>query len=800
METIWQDLRYGLRVLRRNPAFTLAAVMSLALGIGANTAVFSIVHAVLLRPLPFPDAERLVRVARQATQEDVSLPEFPYWREHLAASPFSAVAGYRGSEDRNFTAAESHEWIAVMTVTPGFFATLGVAPVLGRDLETGGRSVVISDALWRRAFGSDPRAPGRVVTLEGVAYTVAGVLPRGFWFPQAADAFLALQPAAGATDDGANTVMIARLKPGIELRQAGAAMAVMQSGAPLSLSGFQEWVTGDVRANLLLLFGGVGLLLLIACANVASLVVARLATRQKEIAMRLALGSSRVCLLRQLAIENLLWGAIGAVAGVLLASWMLDGLLAVIPFDLPAAGPIRLNGPVLLFTLLVALCSSMAFSVAPVLQASKLDLYAALKSGRGSEAGAARQRTRSVLVTAEVAVSVALLASAALLIQSLYRMHREHLGFSPHGVITFYMAQKAGPVLMQRLQATPGVRNVAAVNFLPLTEPNNFPAEPEGHPEQSIGGTEIRIVTPDYFEAMRIPMVRGRPFNDRDSAGAPGVILVNEALARRWWGEGSALGGRVLMGRGYDFGKSREWPREVVGVAGDTKTVYLRQSPRPTVYLPAAQTPWYTHGMSWVVRTNGTAGISDRLRQTVAEAVPLLRVERWRTMDEIVASTTADSRFDAWLCGIFAGVALLLTATGIYGLLSFSVARRTGEIGTRLALGASPTEVLKLVLGQGMRLIAIGLIAGAAGAIVLTRSLRGLLFGVRPADPLSFILVAWCWWPWACWPAICPRAGPRESIRYRRCAASRTSRVLTTVQYSPERLTRLIAWTSSAVR
>lgn len=457
--------------------------------------------------------------------------------------------------------------------------------------------------------------------------------------------------------------------------------------------------------------------------------------------MRLALGSSRVCLLRQLAIENLLWGAIGAIAGVLLASWMLDGLLAVIPFDLPAAGPIRLNGPVLLFTLAVALCSSMAFSLSPVLQASRLDLYAALKSGRGAEAGAARQRTRSVLVTAEVAVSVALLASAALLIQSLYRMHREQLGFAPHGVITFYAAQKTPPALTERLLATPGVRNVATVNFLPLTEPNNFPAEPDGHPEQSIGGTEIRIITPEYFAAMGISVVRGRSFDARDSAGAPPVILINEALARRWWGEGRGLGDRVLVGRGYDFGNAREWPREVVGVAGDTKSVYLRQASRPTVYLPAAQTTWYTHGMYWVVRTNGAALISDRLRQLVAEAAPRLRVERWRTMDEIVASTTADSRFDAWLCGIFAGVALLLTATGIYGLLSFSVARRTSEIGTRLALGASPAEVLKLVLNQGMRLIAIGLIAGVAGAIVLTRSLRGLLFGVRPADPVSFILV-----------------------------------------------------------
>lgn len=457
--------------------------------------------------------------------------------------------------------------------------------------------------------------------------------------------------------------------------------------------------------------------------------------------MRLALGSSRMCLLRQLAIENLLWGAIGAVAGVLLASWMLDGLLAVIPFDLPAAGPIRLNGPVLLFTLGVGLCSSLAFSLSPVLQASKLDLYAALKSGRGAEAGAARQRTRSVLVTAEVAVSVALLASAALLIQSLYRMHREHLGFSPHGVITFYTGQRTGPVLMETLQTVPGVQKVAAVNFLPLTDPNNFPAEPDGHPEQSIGGTEVRIVTPGYFEAMGIPVVRGRPFTGRDAAGGPPVVLVNESLARRWWGDTSRLGGRVVVGRGYDFGAAREWPREVVGVVADTKTVYLRQAARPTVYLPAAQTPWYTHGMYWVVRTNGAASISDRLHQAVAEAVPLLRVERWRTMDEIVASTTADSRFDAWLCGIFAGVSLLLTATGIYGLLSFSVARRTGEIGTRLALGATPAEILKLVLSQGMRLIAIGLIAGVAGAVVLTRSLRGLLFGVRPADPVSFLLV-----------------------------------------------------------
>jgi putative ABC transport system permease protein len=356
----------------------------------------------------------------------------------------------------------------------------------------------------------------------------------------------------------------------------------------------------------------------------------------------------------------------------------------------------------------------------------------------------------------EVAVSVTLLVGAGLLIQSLYRMYRERLGFDPHGVMTFFTPTTAeqrknaaairafDETLLQRLRALPGVRAAAAVSVLPLTGQNNYPTERDGHPDSAIGGMEIRVVSPSYFETMGIPIVRGRSFNAQDIAAAPGVILVNQTVARRWWGEADPLGDRVVVGRyqGRELGDLNEKPREVVGVVADTKSVYLKAPARPTVYLPAAQTPWYDAGMNWVVRGRFSTGFVERARQAVAEIDPRQRVERVRSMDEIVASTAAESRFNALLFGIFGGLALVLATIGVYGLLAFSVARRTTEIGTRMALGANRAAVLKMVLKQGIALVVVGLILGLAGAIAVTRSLAPLLFGVRSTDPISFMGVA----------------------------------------------------------
>ncbi len=769
-----QDFRQAARMLRKSPGFTAVAILSLALGIGVNTTMFSVINAVLLRALPYPQPAQLVRIVQRDGRSDVAYSEYTVVAQHSRA--FSAVAAYRGAGDRRLDRGSSHDWIAAIAVSADFLRTLGVRPAMGREFVAGETrpngppAVILTDSLWRRSFGADPAIVGRTATLDGAPLTIVGVLPADFWFPQRTDALIPLRPSGGLSDLGTNTQVLARLRDDIELKPAQAEMDALTEAlrraragagsAPdnyrgLSALSYHDWLVGDVRMNLLLLFGATGVLLLISCGNLAMLLITRFAARGKEIALRVALGVSRRRLLAQFLVENLVLAVLGAGASVLAAYGLLGGLVAWMPFNLPAATPVRLDGAVLAFALGVALATAVIFTLVPLFLTRRLNVQEALASaGRAPGADSVRARTRNLLVVGEVALSTTLLIAAGLLIQSLYRTQREPLGFTPHGLVTF-----ATPIdrnrlpaasdrvrfardLRDRLERLPGVLGVAATNVLPLAGRSNLPAQREGHPEQSIGGMEIRLVTPNYFEMLGIPIRRGRAFTLDDVATSPPVAVVNDTVARTWWQGGDAIGDRLIIGLYQGRRLTNDSPREVVGIAGDTKTTTLKDPPRPTVFVPMEQVSMDASSLTWIVKTDGPAGLAADVRAAVAGIDPGQRVLQLRTLDEIVESTTATSRFNASLFAIFASVALVLTVVGLYGVLSFLVAQRRQEIGTRMALGASRENVIGLFLRQGMTLTALGLGLGLMAALVLTRGLSTLLYGVRPDDPASFAGVA----------------------------------------------------------
>jgi len=727
LETLFQDLRHAGRILRKIPGFTLVAALSLALGIGANTAVFIVIHAVLLRPLPYPEPDRLVRVGHDQTLGAVTVRELLYWKQHTGA--FVSSAGYRGGGDRSLTYGSRQEWVRTQVITSDYFRTLGLPLALGREFdadetrEGGPAAVLLSHALWERACGSNPGILGQVIRLEDRSFTVIGVAAANLWLPERADAWLPLQPSRkNLTDSGTNTGMIARLKPDVTLGQAQAEMPAVRESLlrefptlPKNYDGlragaYQQWLVGDIRLNLLLVFGAVALLLPIACSNLASLLLARLASRQREIAVRLAMGSSRARLLSQFLTENLLLTAVGGAAGFFGARASLQLMLAAIPFELPSSAPITIDGPVLLFTLAIAFATGALFSLAPMISSARLDLQEMLKAGGRTTSSGPRQRTRSALVVSEVALSVTMLVAAGLMIQTLYRLHRENLGFQPRGVITFSTPIAAArrpteadfrriqSTMLERLQAVPGVTRVAATNNIPLDGWNNLPTQREGHNENSIGGMEVRAVSPAYFEVMGIPIRKGRGFGASDTETSLPVLMVNETLARRWWPNADPVGDRVVIMRyqGRDFGTPT--PRQVVGVVADTKTAFLKEPPSPTVFVPASQNIYSTSTIAWVVRVDGSQPVAGAIRRAIAEIDPTQRIGNIRSMEDVVAKTTASSRFDAWLFAVLAGLAMLLTAIGLYGVLSFSVARRTNEIGTRMALGATGADVMRMIL------------------------------------------------------------------------------------------------------
>lgn len=765
LENLWRDLRYAARTLRRSPAFTFAAVMSIALGIGANTGVFSLVNAVMLRPLPYPEPERLVRVVRPGSPGDISNIEYEIVKRHEES--FATVAGQRGVSDVRVRTGGADEWVRAASVTPDYFKTLGVRLMLGREFVAdearpgGAPAVILTHGVWLRLFAGDPAVTGRPLQVDGRPHVVAGVTPADFRSHDQPDVFVPLRMAGGVADLGANTAVTARLREGVTPAQAAGALEAAGSeftrlhpdhkparGPALGAISLHEALTGGSGRKLELLLGAVGLLLLIACLNLASLIVARLSARRREVAVRLALGGDRLRLLQQIFAESFVICAIGGVAGLAAAHWLMDSLVAAIPFPLPAAGAIGIDRSVLVFTACLTLATVVLAGLGPAILHSRMAVGSAIESGGRGPTGTGRQKLRGVLVVAQVAGAAALLIGAALLAHSLFRLHRQPLGFDPDGVLTFWTrpvkkqdaAKRQAELteILERLRALPGVSGAAAANVLPLTGQNNFPAQRENHPEASIGGMEVRIVTPDYFRTMKVPVLRGRVFGASDTAGAQPVVMINEELARTWWPSAEPLGDRLAMGmfRGKRFGEDPV--RGVVGIVANTKAIRLAEPVRPTIYLPAAQALWYGGGMYFAVR----GGSAESARAAIRAVDPALRADRIRMMEEIAGATASGTRFDAILFALFGGLALTVSITGVFGLLSYSVACRSGEIGTRLALGATQGQVARMILGQGLRLVAAGLATGLTVSAALSRTLSGSLFEVKAADPASFISVA----------------------------------------------------------
>jgi predicted permease len=791
MDTFASDMRYAFRMLRSNPGFTLVAVAALALGIGANAAIFTVVNSVLLQPLPYPEPDRLMFVGRQFgadVQGSNSVPKYMVWRQNhvFEAMTLYGLAGSGvtiGSGDRP-------EQAKAMRASEGYFRVFGVAPMMGRtfttqeDLPGGAPVAVISYNLWQSRFGGDSSIVGRPVVMDRIPTTVIGILPKGFQPDPPADVWMPLEADPASTNQGHYLRIAARLKAGVTLSQARAEMKVagerfraanpkwMDEHESVGVKPLQEAVVGDVKVALMVLLGAVGFVLLIACANVANLLLARAAVRQREFAVRAAIGASRGRVVRQLLTESMMLALCGGALGFVLGSWGVRGLLLLAPGNIP-----RLTDPtglrvaipaldwrVALFTTAVALVTAVLFGLLPALHTSKPDLASTLKEAGGrTGSGRAGNRARSILVVSEVALALVLLIGASLMIRTFQSLRSANSGLDPHNVLTMETSLGTGysttakvdrlvTDVARRIEALPGVEAAGSAVTLPTTMGIDLPFTIAGKPpakgDQYNGDEQWRSVSPHYFQAFHIPLLRGRVFRETDLANAQRVVIINESMAKKYWPKEDPIGQVMEIGKGLGP-QFDDPPRQVIGIVGDVRETGLQAAGQGVMYIPQSQVPEGITSLAnsvlpltWMVRgVSDPASLRTAIEREFRAVDPLVTPAHERTMEQVIAEGISRQSFNMVLLSVFAGIALLLAAIGVYGLMAYSVERRTQEMGIRMALGASSGDLLRIVLLQGAKLTGIGMAVGLALAYWVTRLVASLLFGVKAADPVSFAAV-----------------------------------------------------------
>jgi putative ABC transport system permease protein len=775
MDNLLQDIRYGIRMLVRNPGFTAIAVLALALGIGANTAIFTVVNAVLLEPLPYQKPDEIMRLsATWANQDDmgiltISYPDFLDYRAQNEV--FTDVSIIDGTS-MTIAGGDEPERLQCALVSASLFPLLGVQPIVGRsflpeeDQPSGGPVVIISRSLWQRRFNFDPAIVGQAITLSQNSYTVIGVMPSEFKMPSSlmggrpTDLWMTITPSAHKRSRSTHRYeAYGRLKPGVTLARAQDDLSAIagrleqaypdtNKGKQVRVSQLSEMVVGESRTMLLVLLGAVGFVLLIACANVANLLLARATKRQKEIAIRTAVGARRGRIVQQLMTESMLLALAGGAAGLLIALWSVDAFVALKPEGIPRLDEVALNAKVMGFTLGVSLVTGLLFGLVPALQVSKPNLVSYIKESGGSvSAGTGNRRIRDLLVVSEIALALVLLIGAGLLIKSFWRLQQVDSGIKTDNLLTLQLSlpQKEYTEdkqsrdfyreLLSRLEATPGVRSVGAVNILPLGggfSCDSFARDDRPAPPNEEPCAEYRLITPDYFRTMGVPLMAGRGFTERDNEDSTQVVIINEAMAQKFWPGEDPIGMRLTP----DTGKHVS--REIVGVVRNVKHFGFAADAAPEFYIPFFQ-DYYARSMALALRTDSNpTSLIGAVRNEVWSLDKSLPVINVRTMNELVARSVAQPRFRTMLLGIFASVALMLAALGIYGVVSYSVTQRTREIGIRMALGAQTSDILKLILGHGVAVTMIGVAIGVAAASIVTRVLASFLFKVDVTDAGTF--------------------------------------------------------------